>query len=125
MLTCTYNAALDYYCVARSICVHATQRFHVTCDTVVAQGAMQTTEKLLQKPFAVGVPEVSGARPTQAPPPVQRASPSSGQSQGTVGLMLWPAKNKELIITGKKVRTVHMCLALQHCRSSVFTNARF
>ena len=29
-------------------------------------------------------------------------SPGEGRKRGTVGLMLWPAKNKELIITGKQ-----------------------
>jgi hypothetical protein len=120
-----YSAASYYRGIARSTCVHVTQRFHVTCNAVVAQGAMQKTEKLLQKPFAVCVPQVSGSRPTRAAPPVERASLSSDQSQGTVGLMLWPAKNKELIITGGKLKLGCKCAWRRETAAHLCSNARF
>ena len=47
-------------------------------------------------------------------------SPGEGRKRGTVGLMLWPAKNKELIITGKQLRSVQACLACMRCPSLRF-----
>jgi hypothetical protein len=48
-------------------------------------------------------------------------SPAQGRKRGTVGLMLWPAKNKELIITGKTTE-VGACLsgACKRCPSLQF-----
>ena len=52
-------------------------------------------------------------------------SPAEGRKRGTVGLMLWPAKKKELIITGKQLRSVHACLARARDAPHFNSNARF
>jgi hypothetical protein len=52
-------------------------------------------------------------------------SPAEGRKRGNVGLMLWPAKNKELIITGKQLRSVHACLALARDAAHFNSNVRF
>ena len=52
-------------------------------------------------------------------------SSTQGRKRGTVGLMLWPSKNKELIITGKQLRSVHACLARARDAPHFILNARF
>ena len=68
---------------------------------------MAKSEKLLQKrddDDVIVIEKKTALKATRAAPPQVRVTPPQ---QSTVGLTLWPAKNKELVIAGGILMTQH------------------